>query len=211
VCHSILDMPLSNKTKMQSIWLRICILAVAVQCVFPLLCARAQDLHAPLANATVLIIRHAEKPSSGSSLTPEGFTRANKYAQYFYPFHADGTTIQINALYAGADSADSVRPRLTLEPLSRATGIPLNTQFSTNDPEALAHALATEPHGDHVLIAWRHKKIPALLQALNADPVSLLPDGIWPDSVYDWVLLLHFDGAGRLETQKLIHEPDPLP
>ena len=111
----------------------------------------------------------------------------------------------------GADSADSVRPRLTLEPLSHATGIPLKLQFSTNEPEALAHALFTEPHGDHVLIAWRHKKIPALLKSLGADPAQLLLDGVWPDAVYDWVILLHYDAAGHLETQKLIHEPDPLP
>lgn len=171
----------------------------------------AQQTHSQLANSTVLVIRHAEKPASGASLTAEGFVRAAKYAHYFNPFVVDGTTMQINALYAGSDSADSVRPRLTLEPLSKATGIPLNLQFNTNAPDVLAQALVAEPHGDHVLIAWRHKKIPGLLKALNADPDTLLPGGVWPDSVYDWVILLHFDAAGRLDRQRLIHEPDPLP
>ena len=165
-----------------------------------------------LANNTILVIRHAEKaPDSGSSLTPQGFARAEKYARYFHPFEANGKTIQIDALYAGSDSTESIRPRLTLEPLSHATGLPLNTQFSTNEPEQLARALAREPHGQHVLIAWRHKKIPALLKAFGADPTALLPEGQWPDSVYDWVILLHFDATGHVDQQRLIHEPDPLP
>jgi|SRR5579871_223039 len=171
----------------------------------------AQEQQEKLANMSVLIIRHAEKPDSGPSLNADGFARAKKYAQYFNPFHVDGTTIHVDALYAGADSAESTRPRLTLEPLSHATGLPLNTQFGSNEPEALVHALLTEPHGDDILIAWRHKKIPALLKAFGADPAALLPDGVWPDSIFDWVVLLRYDSAGHLETQKLIREPAPLP
>jgi hypothetical protein len=170
-----------------------------------------QEAPSHLANATVLVIRHAEKPAKGATLTPEGTVRAEKYARYFSPFVSDGISIKINALYAGSDSAESVRPRLTLEPLSRASGVALNTQFSTGEPEKLAAALAAEPHGDHVLIAWRHKKIPLLLTTLGADSAHLLPDGTWPDSVYDWVVFLHFDAAGRLDQQKLTHEPNPLP
>jgi hypothetical protein len=188
---------------------RLSLIAIAVVCLLPAL--HAQEKPTQLANATVLIIRHAEKPESGSSLTPEGFARAEKYAHYFLPFHIDGAPLSINALYAGQDSANSIRPRLTLEPLSHASGLPLNTQFPTTDPESLAHALMTSPHGDHVLIAWRHGKIPSLLKALSADPMQLLPDGKWPDTVYDWVIFLHYDADGHLQTQKVIHEPNPLP
>jgi hypothetical protein len=181
----------------------------AVICFAPLLYAQESPNH--LANATVLIVRHAEKPAEGRSLTPQGFARAASYAHYFHPFVVDKSSISINALYAGSDSPDSIRPRLTLEPLSHSIGVPLNTQFSTNEPEALAHALAAESHGDRVLIAWRHKKIPALLNAFGAHPAVLLPEGTWPDEVYDWVILLHFDVAGNLDRERLIHEPNPLP
>jgi hypothetical protein len=177
---------------------------IAVLCSIPFL--QAQQVRSRLANATVLVIRHAEKPAEGASLSPAGVARAEKYARYFAPFVLDGNALRINALYAGSDTSNSARPRLTLEPLSRATELPLNAQFSTDDSAALAQALATEPHGDHVLIAWRHKKISALLRALGADPNSLLPDGRWPDEVYDWVILLHFDAEGHLDQQRLIHE-----
>lgn len=189
--------------------LRVLSTLVAILCATAFLQAQQAPNH--LANATVLVIRHAEKPAEGASLNPDGVVRAGKYAHYFHPFVMDGVPIPINALYAGSDSADSVRPRLTLEPLSRATGIPLNLHFSTSEPDVFAQALVMAPHGDHVLVAWRHKKIPALLKALGADPAALLPGGAWPDSVFDWVVFLHFDAAGRVDRQRLIHEPDPLP
>jgi broad specificity phosphatase PhoE len=85
----------------------------------------AQSTANYLANNTVLIVRHAEKPESGTGLTPLGEARARLYAKYFEPFQEDGLSIPVDCLYAGADSKNSIRPRLTLEPLSKATGLPL--------------------------------------------------------------------------------------
>lgn len=170
--------------------------------------AQVQDY---LANATVLVIRHAEKLRHGRALSPIGFARAQAYAHYFHPFRADGMTLRINALYAGADTAGSIRPRLTLEPLSHALHLSLNTQFGTDDPGSLVHALRTQPHGDHILIAWRHQHIPLLLTTLGANPDKLLPHGKWPGSVFSWVIYLHYDSTGHLMVQKLIKEPARLP
>jgi hypothetical protein len=209
VCHSRKAMINFSNLVSQRMARRILFIWITVLCATTLLQAQQTPNH--LANSTVLVIRHAEKPAAGASLNSDGVARADKYAHYFNPFVVDGVTIRINALYAGSDSSDSMRPRLTLEPLSHATGIPLNLNFSTNYPDAFAHGLAAEQHGNHVLVAWRHKKIPALLKALGADPTQLLPGGAWPDAVYDWVILLHFDAAGRVDQQRLIHEPDPLP
>lgn len=202
-------MNLLRKTINHRITVRTVGALIAILCSIAFL--QAQSARNYLSNSTVLVVRHAEKPAIGASLTPEGFARAEKYARYFHPFVIDGAPLSVNALYAGSDEPNSIRPRLTLEPLSQATGIPLNTHFSTADPDALVRALAEQVHEDHVLIAWRHKKIPALLKALGADPNHLLPNGVWPDSVYDWVIFLHFDAAGHLDQQRLIHEPDPLP
>ncbi|MDE1156548.1 MAG: hypothetical protein PW735_12580 [Acidobacteriaceae bacterium] len=181
------------------------------------LCASFHTLHGNaatpnhLANTTVLIVRHAEKPVEGSSLTPQGFKRAEAYAHYFAPFEMDGKLLEINALYAASDTKNSVRPRLTLEPLSQALHLPIDQHYASDAPEDLASALATTNHGNHVLIAWRHKKIAALIQALGGSPAQLLPEDKWPDQVYDWVVLLHFDAQGKLDHQALIHEPNLLP
>ncbi len=154
----------------------------------------------------MLIVRHAEKPAAGPRLAPEGEIRAKRYAAYFEPFAETGQTFRVDALYAGADSDNSYRPRLTLEPLSRATGMPLHLEAGTKEPEKLVRELRTDLHGSHPLIAWRHGQIPDLLRAFGADAKAMLPDGKWPDEVYDWVILLRFNNTGALQEQQLFHE-----
>ncbi|HEX3436478.1 MAG TPA: hypothetical protein VHT24_06885 [Pseudacidobacterium sp.] len=162
-----------------------------------------------LAGNTVLIIRHAEKPETGTGLTAQGEARARAYASYFEPFREGDLNFRVDALYAGADSKNSIRPRLTLEPLAHAAGLTLHSDIGTNDPDALVRELREKPHRKHPLIAWRHGQIPALLTSFGVSPQTLLPNGEWPDEVFDWVIVLEFNGDGRLVSQRLLHErPD---
>lgn len=164
-----------------------------------------------LANNTVLIVRHAEKPLSGRTLTLQGEARAKAYVQYFQHFQNHNQTFAVDALYAGADSAESMRPRLTLEPLHAATGMELHSTIGTKESPKLVAELRTTQHGAHPLVAWRHGQIPALLEAFGASPVRLLPEGKWPDDVFDWVVILHFDTTGKLDSQELLHENLTVP
>jgi hypothetical protein len=173
--------------------------------------ALAQEARNYLANNTVLLVRHAEKPETGNGLTPLGEARARLYANYFEPFQEEGLSIFVDCLYAGADSPNSIRPRLTLEPISKATGLPLHFKVGTRDSEALVRELRTEPHDRHPLIAWRRSEIPALLTAIGASPEKLLPNGQWPDDVYDWVIMLTTGPDGQLSSAKLIHEHLNMP
>ena len=99
---------------------------------------------------------------------------------------------------AAADSSNSHRPRLTLEPLSQSLGLPLDIRYKNKESDQLAAELQSRPHGRHILICWHHGQIPALLQALGADPAKLLPGGKWPDDVFSWVIQLRYDEQGRL-------------
>ncbi len=173
--------------------------------------AQSQPTQNYLANNTVLIVRHAEKPESGTGLTPLGETRAQLYAKYFKPFEEQGLSIPVDCLYAGADSKNSERPRLTLEPLSKATGLPLHLKVGTKDSEMLVLQLKTEAHGRHPLIAWRHGEIPALLTAFGASPEKILPNGRWPDDVFDWVIVLTTGPNGQFSSARLIQEQLKLP
>lgn len=164
-----------------------------------------------LAGNTVLIIRHAEKPAAGSGLTAQGEARARAYVHYFEPFHEQGLSLRVDALYSGADSDNSLRPRLTLLPLSKASGLVLHSSVNTKHPEELVSELKSQPHGHTPLVAWRHGQIPALLRAFGASPETLLPGGIWPDEVFDNVIVLTFDQEGKLTSQKLIHETLQIP
>lgn len=179
------------------VWLALTAVSVAVH---------AQTLTNQLAKNTILIVRHAEKPAEGSGLTTMGEARARAYATYFHPFQDAGFHLTVSSLFAGADSAKSMRPRLTLEPLSHASGLPIQATISSKDPEALVHVLQEKAHGNNPLIAWRHGEIPALLQAFGVVPSSVLPNGKWPDDVFDWVIVLQCDAQGKVIAAKRIQE-----
>jgi hypothetical protein len=171
----------------------------------------AQSAQNYLANNTVLIVRHAEKPVEGTGLTPMGEARAQLYVKYFEPFQEQGLSIRVDSLYAGADSKKSMRPRLTLEPLSKATGLPLHDKVGTKASEALVLELRNESHGRRPLISWRHSEIPALLAAFGGSPEKLLPNGKWPDNVFDWVIVLTTGPDGQLSSAKLVRESLKVP
>jgi hypothetical protein len=151
-----------------------------------------------LKDAVVLIIRHAEKLETGQELAPAGFERAEAYVKYFGQFQVDGQPLKLDSLFATADSKNSHRPRLTLEPLSKALHIPIDTRFKNKSPELLADELKSKPHGREILVCWHHGQIPELLHDLGADPGALLPGGKWPEAEFAWVIELRYDGQGKL-------------
>ena len=163
-----------------------------------------------LAGDTLLIIRHAEKPegdNGGPGLAPAGEARAKAYATYFQHFQLDGAPVKIGAIIATADSEDSDRPRLTVTPFSQASGLKIEQPFPDKEVKALAHWLAAGEPNRTILIAWHHGKLPKLLNQLGADPDELLPDGVWPEDTYNWVIALKYDAQGDLAEAKKIVEP----
>jgi hypothetical protein len=170
-----------------------------------------------LAGTTLLIIRHAEKPvdpgddaAGGPGLTPAGEARARAYATYFRNFAVDGTPLHIDTLVATADSAKSMRPRLTVEPFSRASGLPLQQPFKNKDVKGLVSWLASGTPHRTVLIAWHHGMVPQLLTELGANPQALIPGGVWPPATFDWVIYLRYGEDGHLAVSKRIVEPAGL-
>jgi hypothetical protein len=164
-----------------------------------------------LAGSTVLIIRHAEKPSKKSGmpdLKRAGEARANAYVDYFQNLKVDGAPIHIDAVIAAADSKRSMRSRLTLEPLSRATGLPIQQPFSDQHVHGLVKWLSKGQPRRTIVIAWHKGQMPHLLTELGADPNALLPAGKWPSHAFDWVIVLRYDEHGRLSESRRIVEPN---
>jgi len=151
-----------------------------------------------LADATVVIIRHGEKPDSGPELSPQGEAHAQAYVGYFQHLVLNGVPFRPDMLVASADSRNSARERLTLTPLSQALNLPIDQRFADKDVKPLFEALASEQHGKSILIAWHHGELAKLLRAFGADPDALLPDGKWPGSVFNWTVVLRYDHAGQL-------------
>jgi hypothetical protein len=156
----------------------------------------------PLSSSTIFIIRHAEKPDYGPGLSARGEERAQAYARFFRNLSTDSDSARLDYLVAAADSKKSLRPRLTLEPLSEAIGAKIVLDYDQSQSADLAAFLKSERRGSAILICWRHAEIPDLLRALGANPAKLLPGGKWPDDEYGWVLRLRFDTAGKLISKK---------
>lgn len=149
-----------------------------------------------LSNATILVIRHTEKPAIGVGLSPVGEQHARAYVEYFKNFKIDGQPLHLKHLFATADTAKSHRPRLTIEPLSQALQLKIHNQFQREQVEALANEVKSK-HGE-TLICWHHGEIPNLLRSLGANPDELLDHGKWPDGVFSWVIQLRYDENGKL-------------
>ena len=159
-----------------------------------------------LKNAVVLVIRHGEKPDKGQDLSKAGKERAQAYVKYFENYTVDSQPFKPDYLFAAADSKDSQRPRLTLEPFSQAVGLKIDARFECTKNQELADAIKKKPAGKQYLICWHHTEIPHLLSALRADPGTLLPDGKWPDAVFGWVIQLRYDPDGHVLHTKRISE-----
>jgi hypothetical protein len=152
----------------------------------------------PLNNAVILIIRHAEKPAAGDQLSAAGEARAQAYVDFFKNLTLDGKPLKLNYLFASADSKASQRPRLTIEPTSKALGLAIDSQFEDAQYQKLADEIRAKPHGQNILICWHHEEIPQLVRALGADPGRLFPQGKWPDEAFNWVVELRYDSDGLL-------------
>ena len=159
-----------------------------------------------LQRAVVLIIRHGEKPDRGSGLSPMGEARTRAYVNYFQKFTVDSKSLRLNYLFSAADSKESRRPRLTLEPLGKALGLKIDSRFRDKHVLELAHEIQNLPPGKNILICWHHGEIPQLLRALGAAPEKLIPNAKWPDDVFGWLIQLHYDENGHLLESKCINE-----
>jgi broad specificity phosphatase PhoE len=149
-------------------------------------------------NSVVLIIRHAEDAGSGHGLSARGAERAEAYKNYFQNFMIDSKRREPEAVLVAADSKQSHRPRLTVEPFAKAAKLQIDSRFGNKQPADLAAELRANHQGKVILVCWHHGQVPALLRALGAAPETLLPNGKWPRDVFDWVIMASFDENGRL-------------
>jgi phosphohistidine phosphatase SixA len=122
----------------------------------------------------ILIMRHAEKPDDPTDpdLTAAGMNRANMLAAYIP--RTFGTP---NFIFAASVSKNSARPFETVEPLSKAIGVPIDTTFADQDYGALAKTVRDDQKfvDRLTVMCWHHGNIPNMLHALQ------VPDGQYPD------------------------------
>jgi phosphohistidine phosphatase SixA len=151
----------------------------------------------------ILVMRHAEKPDDPNDpdLTQAGLQRAESLAA-FIPTRF-GTP---DFIFATSFSKHRARPFETVKPLSKATGVPIDTTYADQDYGALAQTLRSDAryHGKLIVVCWHHGNIPNLLHALKVS------DGQYPDpwdrNVFNLVLQVILD-AGATPTVTPVTEP----
>lgn len=155
-------------------------------------------------NTTIILIRHGEKPSSGTGLALAGQERAQAYTIYIPNQPFNGSTLNFNYLFAAAKSPESNRPILTITPLSQTLKLPINSPYADKDFQLLANELQTNTAYDNknILVCWHHGEILDLAKALGAHhkvlPASSDWPAKWPGDVYGWCLQIVFDANGHI-------------
>jgi hypothetical protein len=180
----------------------------------------------------IMIIRHAEKPNERGAihgvteggahnrhaLTVRGWQRAGALVRYFAP-HGDASRDPLisrpHAIHASAATprSPSLRSQNTVAPLADLLGIRVEIRHPEGDESGLAETVLAGPRP--ALIAWHHKRIPALVDTLTGGSVDR--PARWPDARFDLVWVLDRDDPhGRWTfaqtTQCLLprDRPDPV-
>ena len=163
--------------------------------------------------ATVMIIRHAEKPPASSapfgvqadgtqdaeSLTTVGWTRAGALVELFAPRTAKGAFTQVRdgllrptTIFAADPGAKgSKRPQQTVTALAAVLGLKLDLTYRKGDEAGLADKLRSVTGA--VVVAWEHENIGDILAGLGT--ITPAPPTDWPDSRFDVVYVLTGSGS----------------
>ena len=162
------------------------------------------------ANATIYLIRHAEKPDSGPGLSPAGQARAQAYVHYLQnQTDPQGKPIRWDYLFASSDSENSDRPLLTITPLAKAIQKTIDSSYADKQYAKLEKDIrdnAKDYANKNILICWHHGEILNLAQALGVSPESLPSSsnwpGTWPGEVFGWLLKVYYDDHSALQNQQ---------
>ena len=96
----------------------------------------AEPLHnansGALKNVIILVIRHAEQPDDGDSLSPSGEARAKAYVNYFKHLTIDGQPVKLDYLFAAAISAAVIARASPSNRSPRNSILPLTPGSRTN-------------------------------------------------------------------------------
>jgi len=157
-------------------------------------------------NATIFLVRHGEKPDTGTGLSPAGQQRADAYVKYFQNLkNLEGKTIHWDHLFACLDSDNSDRPLLTITPLAAALQKKVDTSYKDKDyAKLVAFFQQNAKHyaGSNILICWHHGEILQLTEAMGASSKTLPATSNWPakwnGDAFGWLLKIYYKPDGTI-------------
>ena len=168
-----------------------------------------------LADTTIVIVRHGEKPEQGlGQLTCRGLNRALGLAPVLLSRY--GKPVAIYAPNPAAKKMDKgvayayVRPLATIEPLAVRVGLPVNVDWGMAEIGPLADALQARTEGTQV-VAWEHhyaeKLAKHLLEIAGGNPAEV---PVWDDADFDSIYVVRISGQDKQRKAVFAHENEGL-
>lgn len=150
----------------------------------------------------VILMRHAEKPSSGDTLNKVGFERANALVTLLT---TPGLSFELQepaAIYAQRASANhaSTRPVQTVAGLANVWQVPLYTSYSYAEYPAMCKEIMTTGAYDDklVIVCWSRDHLGDIAKTLGVSNA-----GDWPSGVYDRFWVITYDSNGQASFQNI--------
>lgn len=153
-----------------------------------------------LADPTVYLIRHGEKPADGGDgLSAQGMDRAQCLKNVFGPssqydigyilaqdYKAGGCpplpwSLIVNLLLTVSDGS-RMRPYDTVLPLSQELGLTVDHHCDRDDPDCVNDAVKSYTGSGNILICWEHKELTDIVEALGAKSKNA---PTYPDDSYN--------------------------
>ncbi|KAJ5118346.1 hypothetical protein N7448_010057 [Penicillium atrosanguineum] len=136
-----------------------------------------------VADPTVYLIRHGEKPDSGNGLTAQGEERAQCLRTVF------GASSGYNIGHIMAETPESdgkrQRPYDTVEPLAEDLGLTVDTSCDRDDSKCVKDVVDNYTGSGNILICWEHDALTDIAEELGDDDAPDYPDDsfniIWTD------------------------------
>ncbi|KAJ5691257.1 hypothetical protein N7488_011992 [Penicillium malachiteum] len=136
-----------------------------------------------VADPTVYLIRHGEKPDDGDGLSSEGLERAQCLRTVF----GASSSYNIGHIMAQTPKSDGSRQRPydTVEPLAEDLGLTVDTSCDRDDPGCVKDVVDGYTGSGNILICWEHDALTDIVEKLGDDDAPDYPDDsfniIWTD------------------------------
>jgi hypothetical protein len=172
-----------------------------------LLCALLVSASA-LADETIVMVRHAEKPEAGlGQLDCQGLNRSmnlppvliGKYGRADYIFAPNPSELKDDH----GTQYSYVRPLATIEPTAIGLGKPVNVQYGFKDIKGLEKELLSAQYQNSIVfVAWEHHYIEDMVKDMLTQAKqdsSMVP--VWDDKDFDSIYVLHikYDAQGNVQ------------
>lgn len=142
---------------------------------------------------TIVIMRHAEKPTNGDNLSCKGFNRSLQLPTVIRRKFGVPNYVYVPAPTTGKETK-SGRMIQTVWPLATKYNLTINTSYGVKDAEDLVKSIKTKK--GTVLVVWQHDAISDIIKKLG------VKGGLkWPGSDYDglWVITIR---SGKITFSK---------